>query len=70
MAPVVEVTSKGNVSATFELPGTVTIPSDGENHNYTIVELQLDADMTWVVVPKHDTKVHLNVSLLESPELS
>ena len=55
------VTSKGNVNATFEVPGKITIPSDEEHHNVTIAELDLEATMSWVCVPKGDTRVHLKV---------
>ena len=57
------VSSKGNISATFTVPGTITIPSDGVAHNVTIVQLNLDSTMSWVSVPKVDAKTHLNVSL-------
>jgi hypothetical protein len=40
-----QVTSKGNVSATFEVPGVISIPSDGEAHNVTIIQLELDASV-------------------------
>ena len=56
------VTSKGNVNATFEIPGKITIPSDNEQHNVTIAELDLEATMSWVCVPKGDTRVHLKVN--------
>jgi len=56
-----EVTSKGSVSATFKVPGLVTIPSDGAAHNFTIVQLDLDAEMSWISVPKVDARVHLKV---------
>jgi hypothetical protein len=55
------VMSKGNISATFQVPGVISIPSDGNTHNVTIVELKLDATMSWACVPKKDTKVHLKV---------
>ena len=56
------VMSKGNVSATFQVPGIISIPSDGNAHNVTIAQLKLNATMSWVCVPKVDTKVHLKVS--------
>jgi len=56
-----QVTSKGGVSATFKVPGLVTIPSDGAAHNFTIVQLDLDAEMSWISVPKVDARVHLKV---------
>lgn len=57
------VNSKGNVSATFRVPGIISIPSDGSTHNFTIVKLDLDAAMTWLCVPKRDVRVHLKVGL-------
>ena len=57
-----DVSSTGNVSATFKVPGLISIPSDGIIHNVTIAKLDLDAMMSWVCVPKKDTKTHLNVS--------
>jgi hypothetical protein len=59
-----QVSSKGNVSATFGVPGLINIPSDGVGHNVTIVKLGLDATMSWVCVPKKDGKVHLKVRLI------
>nr|GAT47653.1 predicted protein [Mycena chlorophos] len=62
--PTAEVISSGaGVSATFRVPGTVSLPSDGQVHNFTIVKLLLDAQMSWVCVPKLDTKVHLSAKI-------
>ncbi|RDB15220.1 Protein F37C4.5 [Hypsizygus marmoreus] len=58
-----EVSSKGNVSATFQVPGLISIPSDGVAHNVTIVQLKLNAKMSWVCVPKKDTKTHLSAKI-------
>lgn len=55
------VSSKGAVSATFGIPGLINVPSDGTGHNVTIARLSLDATMTWLCVPKKDTRVHLKV---------
>ena len=52
---------RGNVSAMFQVPGMIGILSDGDAHNVTITELQLSASMSWVWVPKKDTKVDLMV---------
>ncbi|KAH0586636.1 hypothetical protein H2248_007853 [Termitomyces sp. 'cryptogamus'] len=54
---------KGNVSAMFQVPGLITIPSNGATHNVTIVELSLGAVMSWVCVPKKDMKVHLSAKI-------
>jgi hypothetical protein len=58
------ITSKGNVSATFRVPGLVTIPCDGDTHNFTIVELSLSAALSSLSVPKLDAKTHLTVRFL------
>jgi len=55
------ITSKGNVSATFTVPGTITIPSDDDAHNVTITQLKLGAAMSWIAVPKIDARVRLSV---------
>ncbi|KAJ7776830.1 hypothetical protein DFH07DRAFT_797936 [Mycena maculata] len=57
------VTSRGNVSAIFRVPGLVSIPSDGEAHNFTIVQVGLEAVMSWVSVPKVDTKAHITAKI-------
>ncbi|KAJ7268023.1 hypothetical protein C8J57DRAFT_1450382 [Mycena rebaudengoi] len=62
------VSSKGNITATFHVPGLVTIPSDGEAHNFTIVELDLKATMSWVSVPKMDSKTHLHAKITNASE--
>ncbi|KAK7064746.1 hypothetical protein R3P38DRAFT_2826223 [Favolaschia claudopus] len=62
------VTSSGNVSATFRVPGLVTIPCDNDAHNFTIVELSLKAAMSWVSVPKMDAKTHLNARITNESE--
>lgn len=59
---VAAVTSKGNVNATFRVPGLTSIPSDQEEHGVTIAELQLDAKVSWVCIPQGSTQVHLEVS--------
>ncbi|KAL0565083.1 hypothetical protein V5O48_016947 [Marasmius crinis-equi] len=63
-----EVTSKGSISATFRVPGLVTIPADEGEHTFTIVELELEAGMTWYAVPKMDTRVHLKAKIKNNSE--
>lgn len=58
-----DVSSTGNVSDTFEVVDYISIPSDRIINNVIIAELDLDAKMSWVCVPKKDTNVYLNVSL-------
>jgi len=56
------VSSKGGINATFRVPGTIAIPSDGAAHNVTVAQLDLDAVMSWVTVPKIATKALVKVS--------
>jgi len=62
------VTSTGNVSATFRVPGLVTIPCDNATHNFTIVELRPKAVMSWVAVPKREAKTHLTAHITNASE--
>ena len=55
------VSSKGDINASFSVPGLISIPSDGDSHNVTIIQLPLDALMSWISVPKKETKAHLTV---------
>ncbi|KAF5315031.1 hypothetical protein D9619_007471 [Psilocybe cf. subviscida] len=59
----VQVSSKGNINATFSIPGLISVPSDGETHNVSITKLNLDASMSWIVVPKKSTKAHLTAKI-------
>ncbi|KAF9534028.1 hypothetical protein CPB83DRAFT_889802 [Crepidotus variabilis] len=62
------VTSKGDINATFAVPGFISVPTDGTAHNVTICELDLDAEMSWVVVPKMSTKVYLTAKIKNDSE--
>ncbi|KAJ7185399.1 hypothetical protein C8R46DRAFT_378467 [Mycena filopes] len=62
------VTSTGNVNATFRVPGVVSIPCDGAAHNFTIVELQPQAAMSWVAIPKREAKTHLTAHITNASE--
>ncbi|KAF8875319.1 hypothetical protein BD779DRAFT_1563878 [Infundibulicybe gibba] len=62
------VSSKGNISATFRIPGLISVPTDGGSHNVTIVELKLDATMSWVTVPSQDPKTHLKAKIKNASE--
>jgi hypothetical protein len=55
----VVISSKGNITTTFSIPGFITIPSDGASHNVTVTELELDVEMSWISVPKKSAKTHL-----------
>jgi uncharacterized protein (TIGR02231 family) len=46
----------------------ISIPSDGDAHNVTITQLALNAKMSWICVPKEDTRVHLNAKVKNASE--
>jgi len=58
------ITSKGDINATFIVPGLISVPSDGETHNVTVCELALNAVMSWISVPKSNLRAHLTVCIL------
>ncbi|KDR71591.1 hypothetical protein GALMADRAFT_253935 [Galerina marginata CBS 339.88] len=62
------VTSKGNINATFRVPGLTTIPSDNEEHGVTIANLELPATLAWVCIPKGNARVHLEANITNSSE--
>lgn len=45
----------------LRVPGLVTVPSDNAAHTLTITQLDLDAAMSWIAVPKEHARVHLQV---------
>jgi hypothetical protein len=58
------VSSKGDINASFSVPGLISIASDNDARNVTIVKLALDASMSWISIPKKEAKAHLTVSFL------
>ncbi|KAF5360523.1 hypothetical protein D9756_004506 [Leucocoprinus leucothites] len=62
------VGSKGNITATFVVPGKISIPSDGGTHSVTIVKLDLSAKMRWITVPKQEAKTHLSAKIKNASE--
>ncbi|KAG6850332.1 hypothetical protein H0H93_014605 [Arthromyces matolae] len=57
--------SKGLLSAVFQPPGTITIPCDSAEHNVVLCELMLGAIMSWVSVPKANSKAYLKVCVMQ-----
>ncbi|KAG6874338.1 hypothetical protein C0993_000650, partial [Termitomyces sp. T159_Od127] len=55
------VMSNHGITATFQVPGLVTVPSDEAAHNVTVTQLELAAETSWITVPKVDARVHLRV---------
>ncbi|KAH8828935.1 hypothetical protein DL96DRAFT_1596007 [Flagelloscypha sp. PMI_526] len=69
MAPAhVPITSKGDITATYVVPGHVSVPSDGEGHNVTVAKLKLEATMEWVAVPKINSNVYLKAKAKNTSE--
>ncbi|KAL0070047.1 hypothetical protein AAF712_002944 [Marasmius tenuissimus] len=67
---VADVVSKGALSATFKIPGLVTVPPTTSQHTFTIAELKLDALMTWFSIPKVDARVHLKAKVNNDSEFT
>jgi hypothetical protein len=58
-----EVTSgKSAISATFQIPGRVNIPSDGLKHHVTIAKMTFTSKVLWYSMPMRDIKTYLKVS--------
>ncbi|KAF4603068.1 Conserved hypothetical protein CHP02231 [Pleurotus pulmonarius] len=57
------VANQGNLNASFQVPGFITVPSDGEVHTVTVVELQLEATMAWIGIPRAVPKVHIKAKI-------
>ncbi|KAF9492677.1 hypothetical protein BDN71DRAFT_1396345 [Pleurotus eryngii] len=53
------VSNFGGLSATYDIPGLISVPNDARAHNVTIAELSLDSSFSWLVVPKVDLRAHL-----------
>jgi hypothetical protein len=60
----VAATDNGGVMATFKVPGVVNLPSDAQQHNMTIAQLDLQADFIWYTIPSQDTRTFIKVSIL------
>lgn len=57
------VTNQGHLSTSFQVPGFISVPTDGEVHTVTVVELKLDAAMAWIGIPKAQPKIQIKVRL-------
>ncbi|KAF8648982.1 hypothetical protein AX16_006096 [Volvariella volvacea WC 439] len=64
----VQADSPGNVTATFKIPGLSDIPSDRAAHSVIIAELDLKSSMSWICVPKKDSRVHLKAKITNSSD--
>ena len=57
------VISKGNLIASFLIPGLVTVPTGNESFTFTIQDLRLESKLSWIAIPKLDPKARLTVRL-------
>ncbi|KAF9492716.1 hypothetical protein BDN71DRAFT_1420435 [Pleurotus eryngii] len=60
------VANQGSLNASFRVPGCIAVPSDGEVHTVTVVELQLEATMAWIGIPRAVPKVHIKAKIKNS----
>jgi hypothetical protein len=58
--------SDSGPTATYQIEGKSTIPSDDSTHKVSIVVAQLQTVMEWAVVPKYTTVVYLQVRCFRS----
>lgn len=58
------VNSKGNINASFRIPGLVSVPGTGEEKTFTIAEPELEATISWFSIPKADLHTHMKVGHL------
>ncbi|KAF9260039.1 hypothetical protein L218DRAFT_1003125 [Marasmius fiardii PR-910] len=61
---------EGNVSATFKVPGGVTITSDNAVHQTLIADLKLEAKLSWNSIPKGDPNALVKAQLRNKSEYS
>jgi len=64
------ISEKTGISATYQIPGMVDIPSDGAKHYVTIAKMKFTSKMLWYSIPKIDTRAYLKVSYVLSPILT
>ncbi|KAL4258531.1 Conserved hypothetical protein CHP02231 [Pleurotus pulmonarius] len=57
------VTSQGHLNTSFQVPGFISVPTDGEVHTVTVVELKLDATMAWIGIPKAQPKIQIKAKI-------
>lgn len=58
---VIPVSNKGDIVATFTIPGLITVPNDEGKHNVTVAELTMETTLMWYAIPAVDRMVHLKV---------
>ncbi|KAF8901316.1 hypothetical protein CPB84DRAFT_1679836 [Gymnopilus junonius] len=63
-----QVISKGNLNATFVIPGLITVPTESTNLTFTIQNLDLQSKLSWIAIPKHDTKSRLTAKITNNSE--
>jgi hypothetical protein len=66
--PAVAVDVRSN--STFEVPGKVTVPSDGSTHAVLIGEFDLDAELKYLAFPRVEPKCHVKVPFFDFHSVS
>ncbi|KAF5330515.1 hypothetical protein D9619_005213 [Psilocybe cf. subviscida] len=59
----VAATDNGGIMATFRVPGVVNLPSDGQQHNMTIAQLDLQADFIWYTIPSQHARTFIKAKI-------
>ncbi|KAF9495238.1 hypothetical protein BDN71DRAFT_1431173 [Pleurotus eryngii] len=53
----------GGLSTTYDVPGLISVPNNGQAHIATIAKLTLDAEFSWLVVTEVDLRAHLKAQV-------
>ncbi|KAF9525620.1 hypothetical protein CPB83DRAFT_859059 [Crepidotus variabilis] len=64
----IPLSNKEGISATFQVPGLVDIPSDSAQHHVTIASMRLSAKIQWWAIPKLDKRVYLTAKIKNESE--
>ncbi|OSC98499.1 hypothetical protein PYCCODRAFT_1375112 [Trametes coccinea BRFM310] len=60
--------SRNSVSVAYRVEGTVSIPSDGEEHQLTVALLNFGAELNYVCVPRKSSAVYIVSKVINTSE--
>ncbi|KJA24214.1 hypothetical protein HYPSUDRAFT_136419 [Hypholoma sublateritium FD-334 SS-4] len=66
--PVIIGTNKGDVTATFRIPGYINVPSDAQQHDVTISSFEFNAPLLWHTIPKANARVYMEAKIKNESE--
>ncbi|KAL4257329.1 Conserved hypothetical protein CHP02231 [Pleurotus pulmonarius] len=57
-----------DIYTAYIVPDKVSVPSSGNSCNVTITRLEFDTKLSWITVPKRDTRVHMQATVRNDSE--